>query len=48
MLLVFLAHAVGNDLVGLARKIERMPVGQVSAMGQIHAQDRIAGLEHAA
>ena len=44
--LVFAAHAVGHDLVGLAGKIERMPVRQVAAVRQIHSQDGVAGLDH--
>jgi hypothetical protein len=32
--LVVFAHAVGNHVVGLARKIELMAVGQVAAVRQ--------------
>ena len=41
-----LRHAVGNDLVGLAREIQRVPMRQVAAMGQIQAQNRVARLQH--
>ena len=44
--LVVAAHAVGNHLIGLARKVERMAVRQVAAVRQVHAQDRVAGLKH--
>ncbi len=44
--LVFAAHAVRNHVVGLAGKIELVPVRQVAAVRQVHAQDRVAGLEH--
>ncbi len=33
-------------MVGFARKIERMAVRQVAAVRQVHAQDRVAGLNH--
>ena len=41
----FLAHAVGNELVHLAGKIERMPVRQVPAVRQVHAQHGVARLQ---
>ena len=41
-----LAHTVRNDLVHLAGKIQRMPVRQVSAVGQVHAEHGVARLEH--
>ena len=41
--LVFLAHAVGNDLVGLAGKVELMAVREVAAVRQVQAQDGVAG-----
>ena len=40
----FLGHAVGNDLVGLAGKVQRMAVREVSAMREIQAKDGVAGL----
>ena len=43
--LVFFAHAVGHELVHAAGKIQGMPVGQVAAVGEIHAQNRIAWLQ---
>ena len=41
-----LGHAVRNDAVSLAGKIEMMAVGKVSAMGQIQAQDGVARLQN--
>ena len=41
----FLAHAVGNKFVHLPGKIERMPVRQVPAVREIHAEDRVAQLQ---
>ena len=43
--LVFAADSVGDDLVGLAGEVERMAVGEVSAVREIHAEDGVAGLE---
>ena len=43
--LVFFAHAVGDDVVSLAGKVELVAVSKVSAVRQIHAEDGIAGLE---
>ena len=42
----FLAHAVGNDLVHLPGEIQRVPVRQVAAVRQAHAQQRVAGFQH--
>ena len=42
-----LADAVGVDLVQPAGEVERHAVGQVAAVGEVHAQDPVAGLEHA-
>ncbi len=44
---VVLAYAVRVDLVELAREVQGHPVGQVTAMGQVHPEDAIARLEHA-
>ena len=44
--LVFLAHAVGDHLVGLARKIELVAVRQMAAVGQVEAHDLVAGRKH--
>ena len=44
--LVFLAHAVGHDVEVLAREVQRVAVREVAAVGEVHAQDRVAGLEH--
>ena len=41
----FFGDAVGNDLVGLAGKIQLMAVGEVSAVGQVQAEDGVAGLK---
>ena len=41
----FLAHAVGDELVRLAGKIQRVPVGQMPAVRQIHAQHGVARLQ---
>ena len=38
-------HAVGHEIVGLARKIQRVAVRQVAAVRQIHSQDRVSWLE---
>jgi len=43
--LVFFFHAVGREFVHAPRKIQRVPVGQVAAVRQVHAQHRIAGLQ---
>src|SRR5258708_3568106 len=43
--LVFLAHAVSDKFVHTPGKIQRMPVRQMTAMRQIHAQHRVAGLQ---
>ena len=43
--LVVLAHAVGDDRVELAREVERMAVGQVAAVRQVHAEHGVARLE---
>ncbi len=42
----FLAHPVGDNVVELAGEIERMSVRQVAAVGEAHAEKRVAGLEH--
>ena len=42
----FLAHAVGDDLVGLAGEVELVAVGEVAAVGQVQAENRVAGLQH--
>src|SRR5580693_4212077 len=44
--LIVAAHAVGHNLIRLAGKVERMAVRQMAAMRQIHAEDRVAWLEH--
>ena len=41
----FLAHAVRNELVHLAGKIERMPVREVPAVRQVHAEHGVAQLQ---
>ena len=42
-----LADAVRVDLVEAAGEVERHAMGQVAAMGQVHAHDPVAGLEDA-
>ena len=42
-----LADAVGVDLVQPAREVEGHAVGQVTAVGEVHAHDPVARLEHA-
>ena len=41
----FAGHAVGDDLVGLAGKIQRMAVREVSAVRQVQAENRVARLD---
>jgi hypothetical protein len=43
--LVVLAHAVRDDGVELAGEIERVPVGEVAAVRQVHPEHRVAGLQ---
>ena len=42
----FFGDAVGDDLVGLAGKIQMMPVREVAAVRQVQAENRVAGLQH--
>src|SRR5271154_1543066 len=42
----FPGHAVRNDLVGLARKIQMMSVGEMAAMSKVQTKNRVTGLEH--
>src|SRR5271157_2850376 len=42
--LSLLGYAVGNDLVGLAGKVQRMPVTEVTAVREIQAEDRVSRL----
>ena len=39
-------HAVGMNLEPLAAEVDRRAVGQVAAMGEVHAQDAVADVEH--
>ena len=43
--LIVLAHAVGDDRVELAGEVQRMPVGQVAAVREVHAEHDIARLQ---
>ena len=43
--LIVFANAVGNDVIELAREVQRMPVRQVAAVGEVHAEDGVAWLE---
>jgi hypothetical protein len=38
-------HLVADDLVELPRDVQAHPVRQVAAVGELHAQDRVAGIE---
>ena len=40
----FLGHAVGNDLVRLAGEIQRVAVGEVSAVREVQAKDGVSRL----
>ena len=40
-------HAIGEGLVERARETDTRAMGQMAAVGKRHAEDRIAGLEHA-
>ena len=42
----FFGHAIRNDAISLAGKIQMMAVSQVSAVGQVESEDGIAGLQH--
>src|SRR5690348_2561800 len=44
-LLGFFGDAIGDEFVGASGKIQWMAVGEVPAVGKIHAEDGIAGLE---
>ena len=39
------ADAVADDVVQLAREVQPHAVGQVAAVGQVHGQDGVAGLQ---
>ena len=41
----FLVHAVGDEVVQLAGEIDRGSVGQMPAVGQVHPQHCVAGLQ---
>ena len=40
------ADAVVRDLVKFAGEIRRMAVGEMAAVGEIHGEDFVAGLQH--
>ena len=40
-----LAHAIGDEVVVLARHIHRRAVGQVAALGQVHPHDGVAQVQ---
>ncbi len=42
---VFFFHAVGHEFVHASGEVQRMPMGQMAAMGKIHAQNDIVFLE---
>src|SRR5580704_18448903 len=41
----FLGHSIGDELVGLAGEIERMPVSKMPAVSEIHSKNGRAGFE---
>ncbi len=43
---VLAAHVVGDDLVELARDVQLHPVGEMAAVVERHAHDRVAGIDH--
>ena len=43
--LSFLVHAVGDEVVELAREVDSGAVGEVAAVGQFHAHHGVAGLQ---
>src|SRR5579885_2909423 len=42
--LVSFAYAIGNEFVHAAGKIQRMAVREMAAVGEIHAENGVAGL----
>ena len=42
----FLGHAIRNDAISLAGKIQMMAVGKMSAVGQVESENGVAGLQH--
>src|SRR6266704_1199883 len=44
--LSFLGHAIGNDAISFARKIQMMAMGEVSAMCQVQTEDSVTRLQH--
>lgn len=44
--LVFLGHPIGDNIEKFSRKVDRAAVGQVAAMGQIHAEHGIPRLKY--
>ncbi len=46
MVSVVLVDPVGDDLELLARVVERVAVGEVAAVGEIHPEHGVAGLHH--
>ena len=39
-------QAVRHEVEPLAREVDRRAVGEVAAVGEAHAEDRVAGVEH--
>ena len=39
---IVLAHAVRDDRIELTGEVQRVPVRQVAAVGEVHAEDRVA------
>ena len=44
--LVFLTHAVADDVVEATREVHRAAMGEVAAHVEAHREDGVAGLEH--
>ena len=45
-LFIVLAHAVRKDREVLARKVQGMAVGEMASVGEVHAENRVARLQH--
>ena len=44
--LVFLAHLIADDVVGLAGEVQLVAVREVAAVREVEAHDGVAGLQH--
>ena len=43
---VFAPNLIADHVISLAREVQFVAVGEVSAVGEIEAHDRVAGLNH--